>query len=249
MPLPNKPAVPEVPAVPAGRVAAEEQRLERAWAKRQENDPRYGWSNAGHVFNVQGRERAVLRALTRHGYLPLAGRTVLEVGCGTGHWLRDFIRWGARPEDVAGIDLLPKRIADARRLCPPGVRLECGSAAQLPWNASAFDFVLQATMFSSVLDPHVRHRIAVEMRRVVKVGGVILWYDFHMNNPRNPDVRGIRKREIRALFPDCALDLQRVTLAPPVARWLVPRSPLVAAVLGCVPLLRTHYLGVLRPSA
>ncbi len=212
-------------------------------------DPRYAWSNAAHVFLMQERERAALQALLRHGCLPLEGKAVLEVGCGTGRWLMDFIRWGARPEDLTGIDLLPERLAEARRLCPAGVHLECGSAAQLPWDAGAFAIVLQATMLTSVLDPQVRRQIAAEMRRVLKPGGVILWYDFHMNNPRNPNVRGIPKREIRALFPDCALHLRRVTLAAPVARWLVPRSRLVASLLGAVPLLRTHYLGVLRPRA
>jgi len=212
-------------------------------------DPRYAWSNAGHVFLMQERERAALRALLRHGYLPLAGKAVLDVGCGTGTWLRDFIRWGARPEDLTGIDVLPERLAEARRLCPAGVRLECGSAAQLPWDTGAFALVLQATMLTSVLELQVRHQIAAEMRRVLKPGGVILWYDFHVNNPRNPRVRGIPKREIRALFPDCTLHLRRVTLAPPVARWLAPRSRLVTSLVGAVPLFRTHYLGVLRPGA
>lgn len=219
-----------------------------AWSARRENDPRYAWSNAGHLLAMQERERAVLGALRHAGYLPLGGKAVLEVGCGAGTWLRDFIRWGARPEDLAGIDLLAERVAEARQLCPAGVRLECGSATELPWDTGTFDLVLQATMLSSVLDRDVRHRIAAEMRRVVKARGAILWYDLHMNNPRNPDVRGISRREIRALFPDCRLSLCRVTLAPPLARWLAPRARLLASFFGAVPLLRTHYLGVFRPN-
>src|SRR5204863_366926 len=111
---------------------------------------------------IQERERAVVGTLARHGYLPLAGKRVLDVGCGTGDWLREFIRWGARPEDLTGIDLLPNRVADARHLCPPGVRLECGSATELPFEAGTFDLVLQATLFSSVLDAGVKGRIATE---------------------------------------------------------------------------------------
>ena len=37
-----------------------------------------------------------------------------------------------------------------------------------------------------------------------------------MDNPRNPNVRGIRADEIRALFPRCDISLRRVTLAPPI---------------------------------
>lgn len=246
MPGPTRSARQDPLPRPARR---EEARFQAAWAKRPVHDPRYEWSNAGHVLLIQERERAVVRLLAHEGYLPLAERTVLEVGCGTGEWLREFIRWGARPEHLTGIDLLPERIAAARRLCPPSVRLECASASALPFEAAAFDVVLQATMLSSVLDRGVRRAIAREMRRVVKPGGLILWYDFHMDNPRNRDVRGIRRREIEALFPACRLVLRRVTLAPPVARWLAPRAPLVARLLGAIPLMRTHYLAALRPMA
>jgi ubiquinone/menaquinone biosynthesis C-methylase UbiE len=236
-----------VPDTVPPSAAAEEQRMRLAWAKRPQRDPRYAWSNAGHVLNRQERERAALRALARHDFLPLASKSILEVGCGTGGWLRDLVRWGAQPSDITGIDLLPDRISEARRLCPPGVRLECGSATQLPWATGEFDLVLQATTLTAVLDLSVRHRIAGEMRRVLKPGGLILWYDFRFDNPWNRDVRGIGKREIRELFPDCTLELRRLTLAPPLARWVAPRSRLAAAMLASVPLLRTHYLGVLRP--
>ncbi|MBI4686396.1 MAG: hypothetical protein HY756_01215 [Nitrospirae bacterium] len=60
------------------------------------------------------------------------------------------------------------------------------------------------------------------MRRVLKPDGIILWYDYHMNNPKNPDVRGVKKNEIFEMFPDCSIDLNRTTLAPPVARLAVP---------------------------
>lgn len=229
--------------------AAEEARFQTAWARRPANDPRYGWSNAGHIFLVQERERAVLRALARHAYLPLAGKAVLEVGCGSGSWLRDFVRWGAQPEDLAGIDLLADRVAETRRLCPPGVRVDNASATELPFESATFDLVLQATVFSSVFDADVKRRIATEMLRVLRPGGAVLWYDLRVDNPRNPDVRGLNRREIGALFAGCRIDLRRVTLAPPVARWVAARSTAAAFVLAAIPLLRSHYFGVFRPGA
>ena len=247
-PLSTDPVLHERPGHRA-TTAAEEARFQQAWAKRRENDPRYSWANAGHLFLIQERERAVVGTLARHGYLPLAGKRVLDVGCGTGDWLREFIRWGARPEDLTGIDLLPNRVADARHLCPPGVRLECGSATELTFEAGTFDLVLQATLFSSVLDAGVKGRIATEMLRVLRPNGAILWYDLRIDNPRNLDVRGITRREIAALFPSCRIELRRVTLAPPVARWVAARSRTAAFLLAGIPLLRTHYLGALQPGA
>lgn len=231
------------------RGASEEERVRRVYAQRHRGDPRYSWASPAHVWAVQERERAVVAALRRHGRLPLAGRPVLDVGCGTGAWLRDFVRWGARPEDLHGIDLLPDRIDEARALCPSAVSLRCGSAARLPFPDRRFDIVLQATVFTSVLDPAVRRQIAAEMLRVCRPDGIILWYDFHVDNPANPDVRGVGRREVSALFAGCRVELRRIGLAPPLARRIAPRSRLAVHLLAALPPLRTHYLGVIRRDA
>jgi ubiquinone/menaquinone biosynthesis C-methylase UbiE len=184
--------------------------------------------------------------LKRHGFALLDTKKILEIGCGTGYWLREFIKWGAQPENIVGIDLLPDRVAEARKLCPETVKIYCGSAAQLAFSDATFDLVLQSTVFTSVLAPDTKQQIAAEMLRVLKRDGLILWYDFHVNNPWNPHVCGVKKREIQQLFPGCRIELQRLTLAPPLTRWLVLRSWLLAYLLEKIPLFCTHYLGVLR---
>jgi ubiquinone/menaquinone biosynthesis C-methylase UbiE len=193
---------------------------------------------------AQQRERRILALLRRYGFT--VSNTILEVGCGTGQWLRDFIKWGARAENITGIDLLEDRVSTARRLCPPAVSIQCASAAHLPFANERFDIVLQSTVFTSILDPNVKKRIATEMMRVVKPEGLILWYDYHVNNPWNKDVRGIKRREIYQLFPSCRIDLERITLIPPLARAVAPYSYLTCYLLEKFPPLCTHYLGVIR---
>jgi ubiquinone/menaquinone biosynthesis C-methylase UbiE len=133
-------------------------------------------------------------------------------------------------------------------LCPPEVRIERASAAELPFPAKNFDLVLQSTVFTSILDGAMKQQVASEMLRVVRSEGLILWYDFNVNNPWNPDVKGVKKREIARLFTGCHVDLRRITLAPPLARWIAPRSWLLACLLEKIPLLRTHYLAVIRKA-
>ena len=84
------------------------------------------------------------------------------------------------------------------------------------------------------------------MMRVVKPEGFILWYDYHVNNPWNNDVRGVKRNEINRLFPSCRIELQRITLIPPLARLLVPYSYFACYLLEKLPPLCTHYLGVIR---
>ena len=62
------------------------------------------------------------------------------------------------------------------------------------------------------------------MLRVLKKEGIILWYDFSYDNPKNPDVKGIKKEEIINLFPNCKFTFNKVTLAPPIVRSTAPRS-------------------------
>jgi SAM-dependent methyltransferase len=224
---------------------SEEARVREVYARRSTGE-RYAYSNPAHVFMMQERERATLALLKRAGLLPLAGHSLLEVGCGGGQWLQDFVRWGAEPERVHGVELLADRVAQARRVAAPGVTVVRGSGSALPFGTAAFDLALQATMFSSILDAGVRRVVADELGRVVRPGGVVLWYDLRVNNPRNPEVRRIGRDEIAALFPGWRLRLERVTLAPPITRTLAGRADVTARLLAAVPWLRTHYLGVLR---
>lgn len=223
-------------------------RLQEAYARRAATP--YAWHSPSHIYIIQERERATLRLLRDTGFHRLAEHRILDVGCGRGYWVRQLLQWGADPRRMAGIDLLPDRVSDAIRLGPPEAGWFLGSGVAMPFADGAFDLVLQSTVFSSVLEPGLRLQIAREMQRVTAPGGGILWYDFTYDNPRNPDVTGIPRSEIRRLFPGWSLLLRRVTLAPPLARAIpAPLLGLCYPLLSAIPLLRTHYLGLLRPPA
>lgn len=230
---------------PLDPVRVEEGRIRAVYGKRTK-DNRYSWFQCGHLFIMQQCERRMLAFLERCGAADLESKNILEVGCGTGYWLRELVKWGARPENLTGIDLLADRVAVARRLCAPGVRIECASAARLPFSDRTFDLVLQSTVFTSILDADLKQQVAAEMLRVVKTNGLILWYDYHVNNPWNRDVRGVRRSEIARLFPDCRIELQAATLIPPLARRLAPYSYLGCYLLEKIPLFCTHYLGAIQ---
>ena len=226
----------------------EADRIVAEYARRDASIPRERYLPAApaQVLVRESRERAVLSVLRRAGMLPLRGRRILDVGCGTGQWLVDFETWGAERNRLAGIDLMPNRIAAARARLTPGADLREGDASRLPWPSSCFEIVVQSTVFSSVLDTATRRTLAAEMARVLAPVGVILWNDFFVNNPGNSAVRGVRRGEIAGLFPGFRVELRRITLAPPLARAVAPRSQLAAIAIEALRIFNTHYLGVLR---
>jgi ubiquinone/menaquinone biosynthesis C-methylase UbiE len=227
---------------------AETQRIVAAYERRKRTVPpdRYSVFNPENTLSSQELEREILALLIRENFCPLAEKLILEVGCGTGAWLRNFIKWGALPNHLVGIDLLAERIEKARMLCPRGVRLECANAAKLAFTDNSFDLVLQSTVFTSILDRSLQRAVATEMLRVLKPDGLIIWYDFHWNNPRNPDVRGIREQEVRDLFCGCQVRLRRVTLAPPLGRIIARHSALLYMLLSRSKVFCTHYLALIR---
>lgn len=228
---------------------SEESRIQDVYERRRiDKGGLYSWFNGGHVYMMQEVERTLLTLLSKNGIDSLAGKTMLDIGCGTGSWIQEFLKLGATPENLAGIDLLDWRVDAARRICPASVRLECGSAQKLEFSDRSFDMVSQFVMFSSILDPNIRQQVASEMFRVLKDDGCIIWYDFFRNNPRNNDVKGIDEHDIRQLFPGCRIELRRITLAPPLIRLLAPYSWLLCYVLEKLKLFDTHYLGLIRKN-
>jgi len=221
------------------RIQAEYQRR----AKEIKSDLYSPWQPA-QIFFRTVRTTVAAGMLNEALVFPRPGDTCLEVGCGTGGWLADLISWGVREGDLHGIDIDALRISRAKEILP-AADLRVGDATRLPWDNDTFNVVVSSTLFTSVLDLGVRYLIAGEIVRVLAPGGTLLWYDFAFNNPKNPHVRGISRSEVRKLFPQLAGKIRSVTLAPPLARLIVPHSWTLASLLEAVPFLRTHLLAVL----
>ena len=205
-------------------------------------DRRYQMVNPSVWQTVQERQRAMLRLLAHVAPQDWSQLTLLEVGCGSGGNLLELLRMGFDAGKLAGIELLEERHAKARHALPAALQLTLGDAAEAAVAPASLDIVLQSTVFSSLLDRAFQQHLADAMWRWVKPGGGVLWYDFTVNNPRNPDVRGVPLARVRALFPQGRVQSQRVTLAPPIARTVTRIHPGLYPVFNAVPLLRTHLL-------
>jgi len=209
---------------------------------------RWSAANAGNRWIAEERAREIASLLHSHGFVPLQQRRVLDIGCGYGGVLASLTDLGAQPCDLYGIDLLPDRIEVARRT-HPDIHFACGNAEYLEFPDAYCDLVLLFTVFSSILDDRMAGNVANEVRRVLKPGGAVLWYDFRYNNPWNPHVRGMTKRHIRSFFPGFEMHLRTITLLPPLARRLGRLTPVLYPLLAAIPPLRTHYLGLLIRTA
>jgi SAM-dependent methyltransferase len=206
----------------------------------------YAWHRPDVLFTQYRLRAEVARALADAGHTALSDAQCLDVGCGTGGWLRTLIEWGVQPTRVHGVDLLADRIAQARALTP-GADLRVNDDGTLPYEAGSMDLISANMVFSSILDPAERGRLAAQMARVARRDGLVLIYDFRIRHPRNPDTVGIGRREVARLFPGFRHSCRSLTLAPPLQRPVARISPLLAHALESIlPVLRSHLLHVLR---
>jgi ubiquinone/menaquinone biosynthesis C-methylase UbiE len=176
---------------------------------------------------------------------PLAHCKVLDVGCGYGGLLDLLHSSGVPANSLFGIDLLPHRITAARQRYP-AYNFQEANAERIDFPDQWFDIVIVFTVFSSILDRAMARNVASSIARVLTRDGVVIWYDMRYPNPWNPNVKPMTKSRIQELFPSFEQQLKSLTVLPPVARHLGPGTNLLYPLLAKVPVLRSHYLGVLR---
>jgi len=229
------------------RIEAERERILNEYSRRSNStkSQRYSPDNPVEKFMVARRVRRARQFLDEAGVILDSGTKCLEIGYGRGGWIPDLLEWGVAESNISGIELdeTRARVAIDRF---PSADLRIGDATSLPWNDGSFDLIVVSTVFSSIFDPVVKRVLADEIVRVLAPNGVTIWYDLAFDNPANPNVRGIKREEIVELFQSLDCQLERITLAPPIARLIVPMSEGLGAVMEKIPFLRSHLLGVLR---
>jgi len=111
--------------------------------------------------------RAIRRALSLAG-IPFGAR-ILDVGCGTGRWLRRYQEMGFCP---SGVDSTLAMLLLAKRL---GVvsPLVTGEAQRLPFADATFDCVSDITVVQHIPASQQPKALA-EMMRVLKPGGQLI---------------------------------------------------------------------------
>jgi ubiquinone/menaquinone biosynthesis C-methylase UbiE len=140
---------------------------------------------------------------------------VLEVGCGTGHWLRLF---GDRGSRVMGLDASAQMLARAKTQARRTALVQ-GLAEHLPWTSESFDRVFCINAFH-----HFQDKVAFlsEAMRVLRPGGLMMtvgldphagvdrWYIYEyfenaleIDRRRYPASSQIREWMQAAGFDDC----------------------------------------------
>ncbi|MGC5290517.1 methyltransferase domain-containing protein [Micromonospora sp. DT231] len=125
---------------------------------------------------IESKPAAVeLRARSYELLGDLTGRTVVDVGCGSGRAVAEMAERGAH---ALGVDLDPEMIAVARRRWPAGA-FQVGDATELPLETESVTYYRADKVLHVLDDPA---RAVAEARRVLTPGGraVLLGQDWDL---------------------------------------------------------------------
>lgn len=137
-----------------------------------------------------------------------ATQRILEVGCGTGHWLEWLSRRGF--DDLAGLDASLGMLAVAQAK-QTGAELRHGDASDVPWPRGSFDRVLCVNALHHFGDQSAFVR---EARRVLSGTGALITFGL------DPHV-GADRWAIYDLFEGAlAADRRRYPSAAAIRRWM-----------------------------
>lgn len=94
----------------------EECKIREHYAQRSSFKHLYHWYQPDEYLRLMELQDTLARMLRRLDRLDLSDLDALDVGCGTGGWLRKLLEWGADPARVHGIDLVERHIDMARKI-------------------------------------------------------------------------------------------------------------------------------------
>jgi SAM-dependent methyltransferase len=221
---------------------SEIEEIRNRYKNRDQLDYRYNLLNSWIYKGEQEKERTLIKWINSCSILPIEEKKLLEIGCGTGNNLLQFLRFGFSPNNLVGNELLENRIEKARLKLPEKLKILPGNALYLNLEEKKFDIVFQSMVFSSILDEIFKVQLAKKMWVWVKEGGGILWYDFIYDNPWNKDVKGVPYKKVKEYFPEGIIKRWKITLAPPLSRILTKIHPSLYNLFNISPIFRTHIL-------
>lgn len=205
----------------------------------------YAWHRPDIIEQDAARRRVAAALLAQTLGRDLGKLRVVDVGCGSGGFLRQLVDWGADPCRLMGTEYQEQRLVLARMRSAPGIRWHLGDLDIAATDSA--DLVVANTVFSSILAADARAVLARDMWRTVAPGGWCMLFDFRYNNPSNPNVRRVTRGELRRMWPASESRYRTLLLAPPIARRLAGAPRIVAELLAtCVPPLRSHFIYMAR---
>ena len=225
--------------------ADETSAVRERYARRDGDAQRYSLLNPEALFRTQERQRAIADLFVRIGLRDVSEIRLLEIGCGTGANLLEFLRFGFN-RSICKASICSRRTSNVRAAC-------CRSAPHTSWRRSGRRpgqrFQPGARTSSTrrrssrlCSTPGFQQRLADVMWESCPTGRRGAVVRLHSQQPTQPGCARRSRAPDTPIVPGGRFRMRRVTLAPPLARLVARIHPKLYAPINSCPWLRTHVL-------
>lgn len=150
--------------------------------------------------------RSLIKILNRNDIKLSKFNSILDLGCGTGYWLRTIAEIRGNSEGLKGVDLSEERIEQAKRI-DKDIKWMKADMCNLPFNDKSFDFVTAFVSFMFLTEGKDLKKAVLEVARILRNDGFFLFYDVLDNKKFQKFTRGFQIKEIKELFSCTGLRL------------------------------------------
>ena len=121
------------------------------------------------VYETFANSEDHLRLIEKHIKPYIKDKIVLDVGCGTGKYIKIFEK---DTREIVGLDKSLFQIRTAQQSI--AAKFVCADASEMPFEDNYFDVVFSAWTLCTINSLEIRERAFAEIERVTKPGGKII---------------------------------------------------------------------------
>lgn len=220
-------------------------KLKQVYNERKSLKIDYSFVLPQNYYLVSSREKIFISSLLKYFGTDYSDLKVLDLGFGSGNDIFNLIKAGFKVENISGVEVIEERFQYVKSIIP-NADLKLNNGFNIPFEDNKFDLIIQSTVFSSILNPESRAKLANEMIRVLKPKGKVFFYDIRFNNPWNKNVVKMDKDEINRIFKNEVKRFNAVTLNPILVRKIASGSIILCELLEKVPFFCSHYYTIIE---
>lgn len=191
------------------------------------------------------KETALNSFLSKNYQKTLSTAKIMVIGFGDGSAVYSLIKYGAKPRNIYGIEIVKDYYEDLK-FNIPDANLRMVDNFIMPYPNGLFDIVIQTEFLSMIKNDNARLKMASEMFRLIKKSGKIFSYDIKKSS--DPNIVSIDSQQLKKLFPEASsLTSTPITLTSSIIKNF-EKYPLLCQTFAKLSFLTSHYQTIIQKS-
>lgn len=223
-------------------------RIKEVYKNRKEGSI-YSFLNLEVMYETFLRQKIIARYFQKNGFARVIDDLkLLDVGCGFGDSILEFQRMGFSQKNITGIELMEDRYTLASTRLNSTITIINGDLIECELEYK-YDVVYVSLVFSSLLSDSLRLAFANRIKSLLALDGVLIVYDFVLDNPSNSDVKAFTLSDLKTYFPEFHIESSRTTIIPPISRFVSIHLPAALPLFKFITSHRVSFLTMRGPRS